>query len=800
MENFESDTQSPQANDFDIFAEINKYLKYWYFFLISTLFFFIAAKVYLRYSTPIYQSSSEIKILDDNASSFKLPTSGINFFGRPSKKGLDNEIEMIKSYQLMERVVNNLNLTTSYYSVGLFTTVELWNNQPFTVNWLLTKEELQNKSIRFEIQIVDGGYEVLNGKTKSSLIKFNDVHIISGIPFKLLPKKGLDVNVLDGKKFAFQLQPTRTVALGLSASINVSTLANQSDILSISLTGPNTKKIEATINEIVKQFDLDGIKDRQLVSQRTIDFVNNRFDFLGKQLDSIENDKEKYKRDNGLTVVDTDVSTASANLQNAKTDIQEIENQIDLASYADQKIKTHKKFESFPLDMGISSQLTNQLFNSYNLLITERERLLFSAGENNPKIKIINEQLDGLKKDMSKSITIYQNELKIALEKKNSLYKNYSDKFNKIPLYEKFIRSIERQQGIKESLYILLLQKREEAAINVAVTGPSIKVVDYASSNAISISPKTNVIYGAAIFIGLLIPFLFVFVKNLLDNKIHNKKELSRIVQNTPIVSEIPFIGDDLKVMLDNDRSLLAESFRILRTNIGFLTPLKTIGKSPVILVTSTIKGEGKTFTSINLGVAYATLGKKVLAIGADLRNPQFHNYTDLEKSHPGLSNYLFDPSVDWRSLLVKNQFNSPGFDLIFSGVIPPNPAELLSNGRLEILLNEAKEEYDYIIIDTAPSLLVTDTLTISKHADVTLFVVRAGFTDKKIINYSLELKDKNKLRNIAYVLNNVGSNVGGFKYGYAYGYGYGYGEEEAVKKSWFKELIAKKFNIKKDL
>ncbi|MFD0777187.1 GumC family protein [Flavobacterium myungsuense] len=342
--------------------------------------------------------------------------------------------------------------------------------------------------------------------------------------------------------------------------------------------------------------------------------------------------------------------------------------------------------------MGISSAIINQLFGNYNSLIFERERLLFSAGENNPRIKMINDQLDILKNDMFKSLKNYQSELLVSLEKSKVLYQQYLEKFNKLPLYEKFIRSIERQQSIKEALYILLLQKREEAAINVAVTGPSIKVVDYASSNSTAISPKKDLIYLGSLIIGLLIPFLFVFVKNFLDNKIHNKQELLRIVRDIPIVSEVPFIGDDLKVMLDNDRSVLAESFRILRTNIGYLLPIKIDKQAPVLFVTSTIKGEGKTFTSINLGMAFATLGKKVLVIGADLRNPQFHNYTDMDKNHIGLSNYLYDISIDWRSLKVAGKFDSPDLDLIFSGIIPPNPAELLSNGRLELLLDEAKK------------------------------------------------------------------------------------------------------------
>ena len=796
MENFEFTNQGA-TNDIDILGEINKYLKYWYLFVISILVFFIVAKVYLRYTTPIYESYTEIKILDNSSSSFKLPDNMISIFGgKNTKRGMDNEIEMIKSYQLMERVVKNLDLTTHYYAIGYFTTKELWKNQPFSIKWLKTPKQLESKSLRFNIEIVNGGYEIVNENENegTGVIPFNSIHIISGIPFKISSRFGSKYSKYIGKQYVFELSPLRQTAMSLSSGIGIKSVANQSDILGLSLTGSNTAKIEAILNEVVKQFDLDGIKDRQLVSQRTIDFVNNRFNFLGRQLDSIEDDKERYKRDNGLTNVDTDIASAAKNMEAAKASITEIENQIELTNYFEKALKTHNKFESFPLEIGISNGLMNQLFGNYNSLVFEREKLLFSAGENNPKIKIINEQLDILKKDMFKALKNYQQELQASLVKFNTGYKEYAEKFNKLPLYEKFIRSIERQQGIKEALYILLLQKREEAAINVAVTGPSIKVVDFASSNTNAISPKKDLIFGGSLLIGLLVPFLFVFIKNFLDNKIHNKQELLKIVKDIPIVSEIPFIGDDLKIMLDNDRSVLAESFRILRTNIGYLLPIKEDKVAPILFVTSTIKGEGKTFTSINLGMAFATLSKKVLVIGADLRNPQFHNYTNLDKSHVGLSNYLYDTSVDWRNLTIKNQFDSEYLDLIFSGIIPPNPAELLSNGRLESLLNEARKEYDYIVVDTAPTLLVTDTLTISQFADVTLFVVRADYTEKKIIQYSLELKQKEKLKNLAFVLNNVGVNIG-YSYKYGYGYGYGYGED-VIKKSWFKEFLNKKFNI----
>jgi len=352
------------------------------------------------------------------------------------------------------------------------------------------------------------------------------------------------------------------------------------------------------------------------------------------------------------------------------------------------------------------------------------------------------------------------------------------------------LRSIERQQTIKESLYLFLLQKREEASVAKAITSPSIKVVDYAMTNYIPIAPKRSIIYLAALLIGLLIPFGIVYTLFLLDTKIHSRLDFDRLSPNIPIVAEIPFIIEDQRIITKNDRSVLAESFRILRTNINYLVPLKKEGECPVIYTCSSIKGEGKTFVSLNLALTLSSLDKKVLLVGADLRNPQLHKYLNLNKNRIGLSNYLYDPTTDWKNLINEKVFNNEYLSIIFAGVVPPNPAELLSNGRFEELLNILKKQYDYIVVDTAPTILVTDTLLISQFADLTVYVTRADHTDKKLLTYSKGLKEQDKLVNVSYVINNVGGEKGysygykysygyGYTYRYNYGYGYGYGEDE---------------------
>jgi capsular exopolysaccharide synthesis family protein len=404
-----------------------------------------------------------------------------------------------------------------------------------------------------------------------------------------------------------------------------------------------------------------------------------------------------------------------------------------------------------------------------------------------------------LKQNILYSIKVLEKQLAISIKNVKSLKQENSSNFSSLPAKEKILRSIERQQNIKETLYLFLLQKREEASVAKAITTPSIKVVDYAMTNYVPIAPKRSIIYLVAFFIGLIVPLGIVYVIFLMDTKIHSKLDFERLSPNIPVVAEIPFIDEAHRIITKNDRSVLAESFRILRTNINYLTPLKKEGECPVIYTCSSIKGEGKTFVSLNLALTFASMDKKVLLIGADLRNPQLHKYLKINKNRIGLSNYLYDNTTEWKNLINEKVFDNEFLSIVFAGSVPPNPAELLSNGRFEELLNILKKQFDYIIVDTAPTILVTDTLLISQLADVTVYVTRADHTDKKLLTYSKGLKEQGKLVNMSYVINNVGGEKGygygykysyGYSYGYNYPHGYGYGEDSDEKKTRGKNLL----------
>lgn len=802
MENIQFEIDS-NHNDVNILDQIFRYLRYWYWFLLSMLVCFFVVKNYLSHTIPVYETKANIKIIDDSKNNFVMPSTTLISSTR-TKVNLDNQIEVLKSNRLLEDVIRNLSLNTQYFNVGYLNNIEIWKNRAFSIEWLSSSLNMDTKNFTIEIEIVKNGYKItsFNGTEINKDFAFNSVQTIKGISFNLHVQVGTNIEALLEKKYIIKHNSVDSTITELSNSLKIVNKNENSDILTILLSSSNKDRSEAILNEIIKQYDIDGLNDRRLVSEKTIEFVNNRFKSLERELDSIESNKASYKSNNELTFIESDAATATTGKIIANNDVFQTETQIALSKILEQTVRADKKLNLLPTNIGVVNSNVNGLLNDFNLVVLERDRYLVSAGENNPKIVFANSKLLELQKNIIESVKAYQRELEVSLSQNNLTKRTSTDRFRAIPTNEKILNSIERQRNIKESLYILLLQKREEAAVNLAITSSSIKVIDYALTDANPISPKKGSYYTGALLLGLLIPFLILFMSYSLDNKIHTKEDILKFTRNKVILSEIPHIDTDIKITSSNDRSLLGESFRILRTNLSYIFPFQNEKLAQTIMVTSTIKGEGKTFTALNLSISFSTMNKKVLLIGADMRNPQLHNYLTIKKNELGLQDYLHNTNIDWQKIVMKSPLNE-GLDIILSGTIPPNPAELLSNGRLEQLINHAKNEYDYIIVDTAPTLLVTDTLIISQLVDTTLYVIRADFTPKKILEFSVNLSEKGKLKNMAYVINNVGSNYKGYgytygynyKYNYAYGYGYGYDNDSSQKKSFLKRIFS---NFKK--
>jgi capsular exopolysaccharide synthesis family protein len=774
--------------------EFFKYLLYWKWIVFSLILSFIICCFYLRYASNVYQTAAKIQILDNENSTFKLPSEGISIFG-VAKTNLENKIEIIKSSRILGAVVDSLDLSTEIYSIGKIKSREYWKNAPFEVIWAVEKDSLYDKSTSFQIVITKKGY-LLEGDLKE--YKFGQTNFDSNIPFILNLKDKKILKKFSGNSYSIILKQRETVSQEIGRNIKIENVGSQSNILKISLTGKNTKKIIDIVNTLIDVFNQDGIRDRQLIFKKTIEFVDDRFKHLSNQLDSIESSKANYKVTNGLSYVEADAGQLMKNNYDSQLKVESAITQIELSKLMTASINKNKELELLPSNIGIESIEVNSLVANYNDIILKRNKFISSGGgESNPIVKEITNQASQIKNNIKASIVGYQNSLVTKKNEFGRISLIERSKYSKAPSNEKVMRFIERQQSLKETLYVLLLQKREEAAVNLAITNPSIKIVDYAVYSPQPIEPIKSSIFLTALLIGLILPILIIYFYYLSQNKIQSKEEIEAYMPSIPIIAEIPFIEAKDKIIKSIDRSILSESFRILRTNLNFIIPINT-KQGSVLFVTSTIKSEGKTFISFNLAVTLATLTKKVIIIGGDLRNPQLHNYLKIERSSisKGVTDFLHDKSINISDIKMAcpNINDNLGIDIIFSGTIPPNPAELLSNGRFEFLLNELKKEYDYIIVDTAPTLLVTDTALITPLADVTLYIIRANYTEKKLLTYISGLRKLNTGTNMSIILNNVGQNKSyGYRYSYNYGYGYGYGyENDSLRKTSFTHKLKK--------
>ena len=481
----------------------------------------------------------------------------------------------------------------------------------------------------------------------------------------------------------------------------------------------------------------------------------------------------------------------------AQQEIFNIQTELSIIESIKSKLQNSNDFELLPESLLSTSNASGNIA-AYNQLILERDKLLRSSTEANPVVQDVNNQIASLRPNLVNNLDALKDNLQIKLNELRGQENVAVSNFSMFPGMEKGMRDKERQQQIKEQLYLFLLQRREEAAIAFAVTSDVAKVIDPAFTYQSPVTPDPLMILIGGFLIGLLIPILIIFVKNFLDTKVHHKGDLQSLLKQVPFMGEVPKVGSDQTDIIQlNDRSPLAESFRILRTNLAYLIQGHDKDIAEVLFVTSTIKGEGKTFISYNLSRTLSSTNKKVLLIGADIRNPKLHRYTNMTKGakEKGLSDYLYDYEINANEIISKTNDEGIAVDVILSGPIPPNPAELLMNDRMEQLINSQKENYDYIIVDTAPTMIVTDTLLISQLADHTLYVTRAEYTEKNLLQFPKDLKQQGKLKGLAVILNDVDYSKFsyGAKYGYSYGYGYGYGQDKPSRWQRLKKALSRK-------
>ncbi|HLT53050.1 MAG TPA: polysaccharide biosynthesis tyrosine autokinase, partial [Flavobacteriaceae bacterium] len=534
------------------------------------------------------------------------------------------------------------------------------------------------------------------------------------------------------------------------------------------------ERAELLINSLIRSYNKESKDDGTKLAVATSDFINERLKLIENDLKNVDKNLADYKTANKLNNTEME---SGAFLQNALTVDQEVVELNAQLEVAEHLIKTLEQSTTvlLPSNVGIQDPALTSAINSYNQLVLEKQEYSKSMREDNPAMITLNQNIANIKEGIQGSLSLYRSNLTSSLKIVNNKKSNLNEKLQQLPAQELGFRNIARQQQIVEAIYLFLLQKREEAEIKASATVDVLKVVDEAYGTNIPVTPKRNIIYLGSFLVGLFIPFAILNLKFILNNTIKDKTDFKEVF-NGAFLGDIPTSPD--VIINDNDRSSLAESFRIIRSNLNFILPKNNDSK--VIYITSTVAGEGKTFTAVNLSQILSLTKKKVILVGADVRAPKILDYLDLSnnKRKQGLTDFIINEQLKTTDIIMREPGNY-AFDVLSAGSLPPNPSELLMDERFSLLLQELKNTYDFVIVDTAPVGMVSDTVIIAEHADATLFVARSNFLDKRLTGVLEDMYVNKKLKNIALLINDVDYNRG-----YRYGYGYGYGETK--KKKWW--------------
>ncbi|QBO59667.1 GumC family protein [Chryseobacterium salivictor] len=773
-------TEEEDHSSFDLQNELNKYLKKWLWFLLSLIVAFFLAWLYLRYTPKQYATNASILVSTSDKKNTSISMedfSNLSLGGNLGAANLQDEIAIMKSKPLLYEVVKKLNLDFQVLNEGRVITTNLYDEVP-VFGHLEISDPKKFKSQSFSFTSVNAKQFTLkqqDGPEKTH--QYGDKISLPHAAFTLYRKPLVDF------KFPLTLKlvhPALMVNELENRIVATQDSKNKSSIIALTYVGKIPQKSENILNELIRQYNKDATESKNLESQNTATFIDGRLDLITKELGNIEDQKATFKRNNQITDLVTQAQLSVQNANEATKKIMDVGTQLEMVNSVLTYANSANNEQLLPSNLGMPSGLDN-VINEYNQLVLTRNKTLRQATNSNPAVIQFNRDISSMrtviKENLQKSRLSLQSNM-AALQQKVNENKAAVAQF---PGQEKIFRNIDRQQNIKEALYLFLLQKREETSISLAVTTPKARVVNPAYTGLSPVSPQNSKIYLIALALGLALPFLLFYLYFFFDTKITNKSDISRVLPNIPLLAEIPTADKEAgDLVMKNDLSIYAEAFRILTTNLKFM--LTRIGdRAPVILVTSSVKGEGKTTVSMNSALILSS-NKKVVLIGADLRNPQLKRY--IPAAVLGLSDYLSDPSISVQNIINTSGLTS-NLDIIDSGSIPPNPTDLLEDGRLKLLIDELVMRYDYVLIDSAPMMMVSDSFHILALADVLVYVTRAKYTEKQLLNYVKVVEADENVKKIGIVLNDVDKEE--LRYGYGGKYGYGYYTDE--KKSLWKRL-----------
>lgn len=766
MDVHHTETNQPQEQEIDLLELLNKLLVHWRWFLFASIITMAGAYIYTHLTTPVYQASASVVIKDSDGSGKaidelyqKVAPAALS----SSNTQIEDEMEILRSRSILLQVINELNLHTEYkVKDGWF------YNETTTppISAALDKEAMDTLSntLLMQVEKTDKHYVV-----SSAVNDICQTQSFTDFPaFIETPVGRCTLRLLPGHTFSETIKVSICHPISAvnyySKQLAISTTTKKTSIISLMFKDTNKKRAEAFLVKLIEVYNRDAMDDKNKVTGNTLIFLEERLDSISHELGFVEKHLEQYKQQERLSDLKTNMTLDLTTSNEYEKKLLDVEMQLNMTAYIYNYLMDEKYHLSLlPVNTGISNSELIKQINEYNTELLERERLMNIMKADNPTLINQNIRIDALRRNVISSIAGVKEGLNIA--RTDILHKTnyFSERIGNMPKQEREFNNINRQQQIKANLYLMLLERREQAAISLAATINKARVIDPPLTATAPIAPRSMMIYAGSLFLACAITAGIILFGGIFRTKISSIAEVEST--QLPVIGIIPYIKEDTYVK-EGENTPIEEAFRRMRSNLRFLTEE---GDKKCILMTSTISGEGKSFTSINLALTFAFLGCRVLIVGLDIRRPRLAEYFGI-KSRTGMTTYLSGSSVKLENIIFPSGVHEHLF-VTPAGPIPPNPAELLERPALKDAFAYFREQFDYIIVDSAPVGLVSDTLCLNRVTDFTLYICRMNYTHKKALTEIMEMQRSGQLNQISLVVN--GGSLAENRYGYGYGYGY---------------------------
>jgi tyrosine-protein kinase Etk/Wzc len=754
-----------------------KYIRYWKWMVLGVGVALLAAVGYLYYATPVYKVTSSV-ILKDVQSAQKTPTIGaideLALLG--AVNNVEDEAFVMKSKAVVQAVVDRLNLHTSYIVAGRVKDTDLYTKSPVVVAMERGELDKLKENIEMEMQMVSATAVRVKGITPGlpADTVFEALPALLHTPYGNIGFTRREGVPADYRKLLVSIRRPEAVIRACRSNLDIQQANRQSSVLNLAFNTSYPTKGRDFLNTLIEEYNNQAIEDKNMEALNTQRFINERIAIIDRELSEAELSVEEYKRSQGLTDLQADLARTMQMSSQYEQQLVEVESQLSIVkSLRDYVNDPANAEQSIPVNIGIEDPTLSATISEYNRLLLQRQRLAQSVTPDNPVMRKLEDEIAGLRAAINSSINSVLEGLATRRKDLMNQANLYSGRIGSMPTQEREFLDLSREQQIKANLFLMLLQKREENALALAAVANKAKVLDEATVEG-KVAPRTPMILMAALLLGLLLPGVIIYLVSLFQYRIESRADVEKI-SKVPLLAEIPRYeeeNDNIAITKD-DRSSIAEAFRMLRTSLM----LALGGDKKVVVFTSTVSGEGKTFVAINTALSLALLNRKVLMVELDLRIPCIRQYLHVE-GKDGITHYLSGLETDIDKLVVPSGIHEC-LDVLPAGPIPPNPAELLSRDTLDKAIEHLREKYDYIMIDTPPVSQVADTLIVNRVSDATVYVCRAGYSSKNSLRFANDLMEQGKLNNMLLVVNDVKEFRRGYGYRYGYRYGYHHGNDK---------------------